>query len=628
MMRRVAFLVVAIVAALVVAALLVPLDAFRGPLETAASRALQREVKIAGHLHFAVFPRLGISLKDVSIANPPGDREKTMVAVGKIVVDAALMPLLHGHLHVTRLVLKKPVIHLEVPGKGAANPPPGGGNAPLQATAGPVDISFERVTIEDGEITYADPSRGQSATLSAVSLELAATSVASGPRALTLAGTATYRGVSVKLDAGIADIAAFLAGKASPTKLALSAPLATATFDGSLQAPGLFAGKLVLDAKSLRDLAAWLGAPLPPGNGLGAIALQAAVSAKDGVYTLSRADIALDGMKISGDIALDSRPAVPALKGTLAVDHIDIAPYLAPGAAQDVKAAARPGRDQPLALGGLKAVDAELTLSSGEIKVPDVTLDKASLVVSLHGGVLNAALNEIAAYGGSGKGTLTVDATGATPTFHQVLDMAGLRAERFLGEVMGISGVTSSGSVRLDITARGSSENAIVRSLAGRSTIAFGPGRISGVDLGLVARLLQSTAGLLTGATGGGAKTDFTALSASFTLQDGVARTTDLRMSTPSLAITGAGSIDLASRRIDFHLDPKAPLGVAGVNLFDLGVPFHVTGPLDNPSFAAEPVGFAKGLVEQGVQLPAKALGVPGKLLSVPGNALKSLFGN
>ncbi len=53
-----------------------------------------------------------------------------------------------------------------------------------------------------------------------------------------------------------------------------------------------------IDAKSLRQLAAWAGRPLPPGNGFGAVSIEAAISAKDGVYSLTNAKIALDGMTL------------------------------------------------------------------------------------------------------------------------------------------------------------------------------------------------------------------------------------------------------------------------------------------------------------------------------------------
>jgi uncharacterized protein involved in outer membrane biogenesis len=54
---------VAIVVIAAGAALLIPLDSLREPLETAVSRTLQRDVQMRGHLRLAVAPELGLITK-------------------------------------------------------------------------------------------------------------------------------------------------------------------------------------------------------------------------------------------------------------------------------------------------------------------------------------------------------------------------------------------------------------------------------------------------------------------------------------------------------------------------------------------------------------------------------------
>ena len=109
------------VAALVAVPFLLPLDTYRAPIERAASSALGREVHIRGPLGLSVYPQIGISLSDVSIANPQGARHPQMVEVESVVVGAKLMPLLSRRLEITEVVLQNPVIHLEVNRDGASN---------------------------------------------------------------------------------------------------------------------------------------------------------------------------------------------------------------------------------------------------------------------------------------------------------------------------------------------------------------------------------------------------------------------------------------------------------------------------------------------------------------------------
>src|SRR4029077_10088601 len=104
----------AVIIAVLATPFLIPLNTYRASLEAAASRALSREVHIKGPRHLAVYPEIGVSLSDVTIANVPGARDPNMVTAGQVIVGAQIMPLFSGRLEVTELTLKKAAIHLEV----------------------------------------------------------------------------------------------------------------------------------------------------------------------------------------------------------------------------------------------------------------------------------------------------------------------------------------------------------------------------------------------------------------------------------------------------------------------------------------------------------------------------------
>jgi hypothetical protein len=327
-----------------------------------------------------------------------------------------------------------------------------------------------------------------------------------GTHAGSLDGSATYRSVPLQIAAQLGDIAGFLQGKQSDASVKLTSNKFNASFTGQLKTPDTVTGVFKLDAPSIRDLALWAGQTMPPGNGFGAVSVDATISAANGLYSLTKAKVALEGMALAGDFSVGTQ----------------------------------------------------------------------------HGGLFKANLTSISAYGGSGKGTLTLDPSGTVPPLHETLDMSGVRTEKILAQIMGIAMVSASGAVQLDLSARGNSENEIIASLNGRGSIDLSNGTISGADLGAVARLLKSTTGVLSGAVGGGARTTFSSLACSFTVENGVLRTNDLRMASTGLSMTGAGTVNLASRQVAFHLVPKAEIGVAGVNVIDIGIPFYVNGTLDN----------------------------------------------
>src|SRR6185503_14993708 len=103
---------VAAVLALLAVPFLLPLDTYRGPIERAATTALGREVHIRGPLHLSVYPQIGISLSNVTVANTAGARSPQMIEIDSVLVGAKLMPLFSRRLEITDVTLQKPVIHL------------------------------------------------------------------------------------------------------------------------------------------------------------------------------------------------------------------------------------------------------------------------------------------------------------------------------------------------------------------------------------------------------------------------------------------------------------------------------------------------------------------------------------
>jgi AsmA protein len=208
-----------------------------------------------------------------------------------------------------------------------------------------------------------------------------------------------------------------------------------------------------------------------------------------------------------------------------------------------------------------------------------------------------------------------VDVSGAEPKFSESLNVAGLRVQPFLTQLIGVKQIVATGAVKLDLNAHGSRPNEIVKALTGSGDIRFTDGYIRGVDLAAVARVLQSllTAQILTGAVGDNAKTPFGAMGGTFTVANGVLRTNDLKLTNPTLEMSGKGDVDLPAHVLDIHFEPKANKGIPGIKLVDVGVPFTVKGRWNHPNYIPDVGGLAKNIVQ--------------KLGGDAASPLKSLFG-
>jgi AsmA protein len=631
-------LVALIVGGITAAILLVPLDAYRGPLERTASSALGREVKIAGPMRLAIYPEIGLSLSDVSIANMPGGRAPQMVTVGRVLVGARVMPLLSHKLEVTEVRLDRPAIHLEIGKNGNANwrfdkdasgktARDGGGKA--AAAGGLAAISVNRFLIEDGTLTYYSVDTGKEQAVRDISVTIEVPPVPANRRQpISIDGALTYNNEKLQIAGAIGDLASLMNARSTAMNFSIASNIINAEFNGTLMTDGL-SGALKLGAHSVRSLAAWAGHPLPPGNGLGLLALEGQVAIANGDYSLSHTHLAFDAMNIEGDITVSTREPVLYVSGGVTVDRLDVRPYLAPGSGQEATMAAKKAsgtEDAPFALGGLKAVNADLTLVVGGLVLPDFKLDHALLKTSLHDGVLKADMTHIAAYGGTGTSSLTVDGSGAVPNLHQTLDLSGLRVQPFLNDLIGVNRIQSTGAVHYEINSRGATTKAIARSLQGRGDIRFSNGTIRGTDLAAVSRVLQSvvTAQVFSGAVGDNAKTDFGQMGGTFTIKDGVLHTNDLKLDNAAFVMAGRGDVDFAAHTLEFHLDPRAKKGIPGIKLVDIGVPFFVKGPWDHPSYGPDAGALPKAILNK---LEHEASSPLDALTGKSGVSLKSLFG-
>ena len=177
-----------------------PTDVVRDRVVAEVKARTGRDLIISGPASFSLYPSLGVSLGSVSLSGTPGTSGKPLITMAALDVSVRLWPLVWREVRVSKLVLRKPEINLEVDSQGrtswdfarpsaatASSPslsPPGpaseagtaaSSNAPLSSGPGssepPASESGSRskieklelgdVRIEDGTIRYAGRSLGR-----------------------------------------------------------------------------------------------------------------------------------------------------------------------------------------------------------------------------------------------------------------------------------------------------------------------------------------------------------------------------------------------------------------------------------------------------------------------------------
>lgn len=601
-MRKLLYVLAGLLVFLVVAAgavlALLPVESLRAPLEQAISRGIGRGIHIAGPMHASLYPEIGISAGDVSIDNVAGGEAKEFAHVGTLAVGAKLLPLLSREIDITKLTLEKPAIHLEVDAKGNANWNFQFSKSENTTSSTPSRLSISGLKVTDGEITYFDARTAKRKTLSQANIGVSMAALQQ-PAIFNL--DAVYEKDKFTVEGRIDNPDAYMRKLPAKLSLDLKSRPVNLHFEGSVTGTAENSGTFAMSGPSLRELMKQGTGAAPAGHGLGAFSITGNVSTKDRIYALQGAKISLDGMKGQADLSVDTKGDVPALKGNIGLDRLDLAAYMT-DKKQDAKTSG--WSTEPLSLSGLKRAEADIDVSVDRLSLGTFVISRSRAHVALTGGVLTAALTRAALFNGTATGRVVADARDAVPKFAVVLDVNGVAIQALLQSVMKVNRIEGTGALALNVTGSGSSQQAIMNSLAGTSSVTARNGAIRGVDLAAVSRTIQNAlSGSLAAATGERASTDFAEAGGTFRISNGVMHNQDFHLLNPFVRITGSGDINLGPRTLDFHIVPKlvtTSQGQGGAReATGLSVPFMVSGPWTKPSYRPDMKALGGTVVEQ-----------------------------
>ena len=168
----------AVVALVLALPFLVPMDAYRDRIESAAAQATGRALHIEGPLRLMLFPQFGLRAEKVTFANMPGGHAAAMASVGDIKLAIHFLPLLSGRVELDQIVLDHPVIELEVDATGPlelAFRKEQARRRRQSTVTLPANTEFSGIKISDGRISYANDRTGAHRELDHVNANVAIT---------------------------------------------------------------------------------------------------------------------------------------------------------------------------------------------------------------------------------------------------------------------------------------------------------------------------------------------------------------------------------------------------------------------------------------------------------------------
>jgi AsmA protein len=537
---------------------------YKPQIVQAVKERTQRTLKLEGDIGLSFWPSIGAKIGKVSLSERASDRE--FLSVEAVRVSLKLLPLLSREAVVDTVQVRGLRANLVKGKDGRLNVEdlagaPGAKEAPAPKGTQPgfrVDVAG--VEIENATIAYTDQAAGTKITLSRLNLKTGR--IAPGvPSRVELSLRAQGDKPKLDLQAGLKTRLRFQPAQQS-----------VALEDLAVEAKGAAA-----EFKSLAFRATG-GATI------------------DGAKERAQAQLAgkFDETSFKARLGVDGF-ASPAMRFDVEMDQLDVDRYLAPAPAGGTRKPAAGGPEPRFDLTGLRALRADGALKIGSLKANNVRGSNVQLAVKANGGRVN--LDPVTAdfYQGKLASAITINAAPATPTFAVRHRFNGISVGQLVKDLADSDLLEGKGDVAADVTSQGSTVSALKKGLNGTASLKLADGALKGIDIGGSIRGAQARLGLLRGeqtqAADKSQKTDFSELTATFKIANGVARNNDLDMKSPLLRVGGEGEVNIGADSLNYLV--KASIvgtsrGQGGRELEDLRgvtVPVRVSGPLASPSY-------------------------------------------
>jgi AsmA protein len=489
--------------------------------------------------------------------------------------------------------------------------------------------SLQEVRVSGGMVRYSDARVGRTYEMSGVDLR-----VGRNPRGGTeVSGSWELAGerVAVEGEAQLRD--------AETPKLVLrvGARPFEATWEGSVDlASTVLDGRFTAGAASAAVLARWIANP-PSGPRLdadGPVTAKGRLRVSGAAVDLSEATITLNGATATGMVAADLSRSRPFIKADLRLSELDLDRYLVsdPRKREEAEApesSGADGRSEPAASiddllrrtegekpssgtptkaqvrgftqriggtelmdpGALHLVDLNGRFEIGRLLWRGIVMEAVRVIATLDGGAIRGEVENAQLYGGYGRGVLTFRREGFGAAVGLTAAFDGVAVLPFMQDAVRFDWVEGRGHLTLALATQGASEREMVERLGGKAEFRVSDGAVIGWNVPHALRKLRQGQ-MIALDRDAQAKTPFAELAGSFAISNGVAVNQDLKMSGAAAQLTGAGTIAMPQRSVDYIVRPRLPITTAAhsnaADPLSIEIPVRIHGAWEQPRFTAD----------------------------------------
>ena len=539
--------VVLLVAAVAIFVAVFDANAYKQDLSRLVQQETGRELQFQGDISLTLYPALGMKLGGMSFANAAGFGEQPMARIAEASVSVDVMSLLRFSPEIDKLILRGLEINLIRNKAGVSNwddlLPKSSADAAAADESASAPEAPAGTQPDSGEFEL----KGAFAGLEIENMKL-----------LWLDEQAGERYQVTDLDISTGRIAP---NESFPLKLHL---------DANTDAEGDVSIDLASNIEYLID-----------------------------EQRLSLSDIALrlNEFTIGGQVRV-SNFAKPALRFSLASKKLDVDALLGtppaptgPSQPGDGAAGGEAAEDTRIALPmqALRDLDIDGELKFANVKVQNLRMQNADLRISAQNGIVALKPARLNTYGGEVVANVAIDVNSELPKYGVDKTIQGVEIGDLLKDYLGEAPISGKLDAEINLVTSGEWVSKLKQNSNGKMRLAFVDGALNGFN---IRQSIDAAKARLKGDKAPPQetlKTDFSSLTISGVIRNGVFSSNDLDLQAPLLRVGGAGSADLNSEIVDYLVNAKlvgtlkGQQGDAADELAGLAIPVKIEGPFSAP---------------------------------------------
>ena len=325
---------------------------------------------------------------------------------------------------------------------------------------------------------------------------------------------------------------------------------------------------------------------------LTSLALNAVISGTPNQFTVKPLAVTLDDTNIEGEITIHDLEHQD-LAFNIDIDDIDLDRYLPPESEEQPatpEAAAAGAALLPVEL--LRQLRLDGNLRIARLKISGLRIEDFIMGIKARDGQIKVDPLNADLYQGEMVSTIAIDARQELPEIATTNRLSGIQAGPLLRDLTGSQEkIRGRSNISYDLNTRGAEIDDLKAQLGGEASFEFKDGAVVGINIG---RLLRQTRALVESRTLAAEPeevTDFTSLTGSAQIEEGLISNRDLSLMSPLLRVSGKGSAHLVSEEVDYLLTATVvgtDEGQEGAELEALrgiSVPIRVRGTFDDLTF-------------------------------------------